>query len=198
MLPFVYLPIAAAFEQRSGNDGHSSQSHNNFRGAQNNTMPQNQAGGMSLGDLEAGHGQVPYPHCAPPPSYTGTPLPSTPPPSYHGVPLPSAPAPNTLSPHANHQIPTTPVRRPSPPRRSPRRTRCGPPSCGGLAKDKNCQFMLFSLACAIIVVLFLMIGCYYGKDGIKDQESQIHCRGVVVTAAAAAGAAAGTAHGGCG
>ena len=209
MIPFVYVPITAAREQRSGDDGHNSYSPNSSHGAQNNafsqhyattnnTMPHNQARGMPLGDLEAGQGQVTYPHLTPPPSYTDTPLPSTPPPSYHGVPLPCAPAPNALHPYVSRQIPRRPVPRPSPPKRS-RRRRCSDLVQCGPQGDKCRAFLICFLACAVIMVVFPLIALHYGKNGHKGQQSEIHCRGVVVVAAgAAAAAAAGAAHGGCG
>lgn len=204
MIPFVYVPITAAREQRSGDNGHNSYSPNSSHGAQNNassqhcpttnnTMPHNQAGSMPLGDLEAGHGQVTYPHLTPPPSYAGTPLPSTPPPSYPGVPLPCAPAPNALHPYVNRQIPRRPVPRPSPPKRS-RRSKCSDLVQCGPQGDKCCGFLICFLAIAVIMVVLPLIAVYLGKNSQKGQQSEIHCRGVVFAGAAAAAAA----HGGCG
>ncbi|GAB7334804.1 hypothetical protein MBLNU13_g06721t1 [Cladosporium sp. NU13] len=197
MIPFVYVPVTATRRQSSNNDSQSFHSSYSSHGAPNITS---QHHGMPLGDLEAGHGQVTYPHCTPPPSDTGSPLPSTPPPLYHGVPLPCAPAPNALRPYVNHQIPRRPVPRPSPPRRSPRRRRCGPPRCGRTTQDdKFCAFLFCFLACAVMMVVFPLVVLEYGKHGHKGQQSEIHCRGVVVVpGAAAAAAAAGAAHGGCG
>jgi hypothetical protein len=155
MIPFMF--VAAARRQRNINDIHSSHSSNSFHssysshsshGAKSNTTSHNQAGGMPLGDLEAGHRQVTYPQFTPPPSYTGTLLPSTPPPSYHGMPLPCAPAPNTLCPYVNHQTPRRPVPRPA--RRS-RRRRCRD-SWRSIRRSK-CFFIL----CFVMVVVGFMI-----------------------------------------
>ena len=197
MIPFVYVPFTddSQSSNRSHGAPHTTSQH---YGMANNATPHNQTGSMPLRDLEAGHGQVTYPHLTPPPSYTGTPLPSTPPPSYHGVPFPCAPAPNALHPYINRQIPRRPVPRPSPPRRS-RRSRCSDTVQCGPRGDNCFAFLICFLAFAVIMVAFPLIAIYYKKDSHKGQQSEVHCRGVAVVAAAGAGAAAANAaHGGCG
>lgn len=196
MIPFMF--VAAARRQGNTNDIHSAHSsqrsfHSSYssHGASNNATSHNQAGGMPLGDLEAGHGQVTNPHYTPPPSYTGTSLPSTPPPSYHGVPLPYAPAPNTPRPYVNnHQIPRRSV--PRPPARRSRRRRCCSDPCSP-RHDKCCAIIICILACAFIMVVFPLVVIKTGKDGHKGEEAQIHCRSAAVVVVAATAA-----HGGCG
>lgn len=122
-------------------------------------------------------------HRHPPPLYNSLPL----------GPLPCAPAPNTLRPCVNHQIPRRPV--PHPPRRSPRRRRCRD-SCCDPVDDNYCSFLLCFLAITVGVVLLPLIATEFKfrKDGHRGQESQVHCRSVVVVTAPAAPAA----YGGCG
>lgn len=206
MIPFMF--VAAARRQRNTNDihssnnsqqsFHSSNSSNSFHssysshGAQNNDTSHNQAGGMPLGDLEAGHGQGTYQHYTPPPLYTGTPLPSTPPPSYHGIPLPCAPAPNTRRPYVNnHQIPRRPVPVPLPARRSRRRNCCSDP-CNP-RYDDCCLVITCILAFVFVMVVCPLLVIKAGKDGHhKGEGSRIHCRGAVGFVAPPA------AYGGCG
>lgn len=159
----------------------------------NNAIPHNPAGGMPLGDLEAGHGQVTYPHLPPYtgtllPLYTGTPLPSTPAPSYTSVPVRSAPVPDVPNnPHTYVFQSIEGIWTPGPPPRRSRRRKCCSAPCYGPQENKCCTILICFLACVVVMYLFPFIATRFGKDSHKGQESKVHCRGVAVVAAAAAG-----------
>ena len=224
MSPFIFA--AAARRQRSSSYSHSLNSSNSSQdsfhsshsshGTQNNTDYQhygiplnttshNQAGGMPLGDLEAGHGQVTYPHLpsytgTSLPPYTGTPLPSTPAPSYTSVPFRSDPVPNdpvlhVADPHPYVAQSIEDSWTPAPPSRHLRRRKCCSAPCCGPQENKCCTILICFLACVVVMCLFPFIVTGFRKDGHKEKESKVHCRGVAVVAAAGAAAVAATAAG---
>lgn len=136
----VFLPQFLSQQRYRNHVPGPSQSQNNAMA--NNTASHNDAGGISLADLEGGRGHFTYP--------------SMPPPAYSNPPHQSA-APNNNYPHYNPHVYGQPNLLPRPPKRSRRRRccasidrRCASKCC----KFWSCLFVFVTIVAFIYVAMF--------------------------------------------